>query len=88
MKIRPTAHRVLIARRALRAAIDRACIARGEAQWTNGYRAGAHIGEDPVFYNKEQWQWKRCDDAERQVERAITAYGTANRKRGRQDVRR
>lgn len=62
----------------LRKWIDRACIARGEAQWTNGYRAGSHSwqrnpGEDDRLYRKEIEQFKTCGKVEQQVERAIAA---------------
>lgn len=62
----------------LRQWIDRACIAHGEAQWTNGFRGGlmAHNrtpGEDERLYRKEIDQFKRYTTIEKQVERAITA---------------
>ena len=72
------------ARQALLAAMDRACIARGQAQWTNGYRAGRgtcsrDYDEDGRLFNKEQAQFKLCDVLERQVSRAIAAYALAVR---------
>jgi hypothetical protein len=44
-------------------AMDECAIARGEAQWTNGYRAamgGTHAAtpEDERLYEKEQAAWK------------------------------
>jgi len=52
------------ARIALRQAIDRACIARGEAQWTNGYRAGllqaGMANEADGLYRKEMMQYDQC----------------------------
>lgn len=46
------------ARQRLRTAIDQACIARGEAQWRNGYRIGAHgrmaLGEEEACYRRER----------------------------------
>ena len=74
---------VLRAREALVQSIDRACLARGEAQWTNGYlaaRFGGRIGpgeESNRIYAKEQQQWKRCDSAEHAVRRALTRYRRA-----------
>lgn len=58
-------------------AIDRCCIARGEAQWTNGYRAGSGKGDDKALYAKEKLQWGYVGVAETELERYITAYGTA-----------
>ncbi len=74
------------ARAALRAAIDRACIARGEAQWTNGYRA-AQFGkkltpeEDTRLFDKEMAQFKTCELAEARAESAMRAYARAIRER-------
>lgn len=42
----------------LMAAMDRCAIARGEAQWTNGYRTGKGGAEEARLYPKEQLQWK------------------------------
>lgn len=73
------------ARERLRAAIDVACVARGEGQWTNGYRAarrscGAESeAEDECLYQKEQAQWKFCGVAEKRVDRAMAAYVRAIR---------
>lgn len=70
------------ARAALRRAIDRACIARGEALWTNGYRAGRYTfneAEDARLYKKEMGQLGMCTVAELSVERAIKAYARALR---------
>lgn len=72
------------ARLALRQLIDAACIARGEAQWTNGYRAGAYnriaSDEDNRLYRKEREQFTRCDIVERRMERAITTYARIMRR--------
>jgi len=63
----------------LRQAIDVACIARGEAQWTNGYRAGRNASgtqseaEDGRLYAKEIAQFEYCGKAEARVERLIAA---------------
>ena len=77
------------ARVRLRQAIDRACIARGEAQWTNGYRVGRSrfVGadhEDDRMYRKEMAQFGQCSKAEATVERAMRSYAQAIRKSKRQ----
>jgi hypothetical protein len=64
-------------RQSLRAAIDRCCIARGEAQWLNGYRAGSGRGEDAELYAKESRLWKYTGDCERALEGYISRYATA-----------
>jgi hypothetical protein len=66
------ARRIETARARLRRAVDVACIARGEAQYTAGYRCGTQSVES-ALWAKEQAQWKGCAVAERRVERAITA---------------
>lgn len=49
----------------LMAAMDRCAIARGEAQWMNGYRAKAGVNsEDSRLYAKEQAQWREVDLAD------------------------
>ncbi len=68
------------ARERLRQAVDVTCIARGEAQWTHGYRVGSGKGDDPTLYDKEQAQWAACDRVEKKLERAITAYARAVRR--------
>lgn len=73
------AERIQRGRLRLIRAIDRACIARGEAQWTNGYRAGrATTGQDGAeqkrLYEKEIAQFKFCGVAERASDRAIARY--------------
>ena len=78
------------ARIRLRQAIDRACIARGEAQWTNGYRTGrsGFIGrdhEDDRMYRKEQAQFGQCSRAEATVDRAMRAYAMAIRRTRKRD---
>lgn len=57
-------------------AIGLACCAHGEAQWTNGYLAGAHTegAEDDRLYAKEMAQWHRAGVADRTADRAITRY--------------
>jgi len=70
------------ARERLRVAIDRACLARGEAQWTNGYRSAKYSGrvaDDPQLYAKEMAQWKNCGRVEATVARAIHAFAAAIR---------
>lgn len=57
--------------------IDRACIARGEAQWTHGYRTGRYAlkaddEQEPVLYEKEKRQFAHCELAERSAHRAIS----------------
>lgn len=67
------------ARIKLRQSIDRACIARGEAQWTNGYRAAKFAGrvdggpEEERLYAKEMQQFSFCASAEKQADRDIAA---------------
>lgn len=66
------------ARLRLRQAIDRACVARGEAQWMNGYRAGRYgrgsDQSDDELYRKEQGRFEQCGKAEAQAERAMATY--------------
>ncbi len=55
--------------RRLRAAIERLAVARGEAQWTNGYRAGrvscgAKSEAEDAWFAKEMQQHQECDAAE------------------------
>lgn len=65
----------------LRQAIDAACCARGEAQWTNGYRAASRFDptdevaniENSRLYAKEMAQFEQCGKAEARVERLISA---------------
>ena len=88
--MRKTASVVTKARERLRAAIDHACIARGEAQWTNGYRTAVAAGvrrpvNDPesqrlYLMEREMVQFKQCGTAEKTVERAMRAYAVAIRK--------
>ena len=72
-------------RERLRVAIDRACMARGELQWTHGYRTAfsARRDYDPVeerqLYQKELHIQGVCDSRERAVVLAITAYARAVR---------
>jgi hypothetical protein len=54
------------------AAMDRCAVARGEAQWTNGYRAGRLAmdhAESDRLYSKEMFQWKAVVNAERAFRR-------------------
>ena len=72
------------ARERLRAAEDRACVARGEAQWMNGYRAGRWKSNqdqatDDELYQKEQAAWRQCAKAETAMERATANYARAVR---------
>lgn len=74
-----------VARARLRQAIDRACIARGEAQWTNGYRAARYAGrpddaEHDRLYRREMEQWAHCGKTEAAAERAMRAYAAAIRR--------
>jgi hypothetical protein len=59
------------ARERLRAAIDRACIARGEAQWLNGYHRGSG---DALGGVKDERQFHKS-----RVESAMRAYARAIR---------
>lgn len=64
-------------------------MARGEAQWTNGYRtARAALGaesetEDARLCAVELAQFKECGTREKAVARALTAYARLIRKSGR-----
>lgn len=54
------------------AAMGRCVLARGEANWTNGYRAAMALrdpAEESRLYAKEQLQWKRVGDAEKAFKR-------------------
>lgn len=74
-----TQQAVARARAQLWKAIDRACVARGEAQWTNGYRAAKFAGrvaggqEEERLYAKEIAQFSTCGMAERRVDQLILA---------------
>lgn len=73
------------AREALRRAADNACIARGEAQWTHGYRTAAwkcarSESDDARLHAKEMSQFKYCATTERTLDRAIRAYALAIRR--------
>jgi len=63
----------------LRRAIQAACVARGEALWTNGYRAARQAcgaeseNEDARLYAKEIAQFEHCAKAEARVDRLIAA---------------
>lgn len=48
----------------LMAAMDRCAIARGEAQWTNGYRAAKGGAEEARLHPKEQRQWQNVERTE------------------------
>lgn len=79
--------RAVKARAILRRVIDEACIARGEAQWTNGYRAGRMgaetAAEDTRLYQKEITQFRFCAIVEKKAERAMAAYALAVRRASR-----
>ena len=84
------------ARAALRAAIDRACVARGEAQWTSGYRCayqnygnGGEYGdvEEDQLRAKEMAQFRMCRRVEATAERAMRAYAKAVRDAARTPTR-
>ena len=68
------------ARIRLRQAVDRACIARGEVQWTNGYRCAinapgpSRAPEEARLYDKEMNQLRICATVEATVERAMRAF--------------
>ena len=68
---------VRLARQSLRSAADRACVARGEAQWTNGYRTALRKTDEQAsddLYEREMSQFKTCSVAEAKLERAIRRY--------------
>lgn len=72
------------ARDRLLSVIERAHVARGEAQWTDGYRAATsryldNKQEEDRLYAKEFAQWREYDKAEARVSRAIAAYARAIR---------
>jgi hypothetical protein len=79
--------RIARARQAVRMAVDRACIARGEMQFLSGYRAGAQASlsetEDRKLYDRAMAWCKAAGKAEDAVMRALVAYGRAVRKAGR-----
>lgn len=54
-------------------AIGVACVARGEAQWMNGYRAGSGDRDETLYY-REMEQWKLCGDREDVVRRLLDAW--------------
>ena len=62
----------------LMAAMDRCAKAHGEAQWTNGYRAGAQSdlhADGNRLYKKEVAQWQssyRADAAFRRLAQRLT----------------
>lgn len=53
------------------AAMDRCAVARGEAQWTNGYRTGKGEtdGARKLLFSKEMRQWSEVESAERNFRR-------------------
>jgi hypothetical protein len=54
----------------LMAAMDRCAVARGEAQWTNGYRTGTlKGGEQDRLWPKEQAQFREVESAEKNFRR-------------------
>lgn len=70
------------ARAALIDAAERARMATGSAQWTNGYRTRAEGNglpreETDRLYHKEMDQWKRVTETEARFTRAIAAYRRA-----------
>jgi len=76
---------VVLVRSQLRQAIDRACIARGEAQWTNGYRTAKFAGhvegpEEERLYQKELAQFRLCGTAEARVERLMCEFARVVRR--------
>jgi hypothetical protein len=68
------------ARERLRAAVDAACVARGELLWTGGYRCGSRKYDDHDLLRKERRQQDVCSQTEQNVERAIVAYARAVRR--------
>jgi len=56
----------------LMAAMDRCAIARGEAQWTHGYRTGI-VKTDPTqgdrLWERERAQWEKCGAVENRFRR-------------------
>lgn len=55
----------------LMAAMDRCALARGEAQWTNGYRTakGGRHPDEARLYEKEQRQWQAVGHSEQAFRR-------------------
>jgi hypothetical protein len=64
------------------AAMDRCAVARGEAQWTNGYRAAKGGAEELRLHDKEMGQWLRVDRADAAFRRLAARLLRAERKRG------
>lgn len=72
------------------AAADRMAVARGEAQWTNGYRAATHVNpvEEKRLYDKEQAQWKYVGRVEGRARKAfLSVLREARRELGRKPTR-
>lgn len=53
----------------LMAAMDRCAIARGEAQYTSGYRSASGVEVQDRMWARQQAQWKVVDDAEAKFRR-------------------
>ena len=74
----------------LRQAIDQACVARGEMQWTNGYRAGLtysdSVEEDATLHAKEMSQLTLCAQFEALTELAMAAFRRDVQRRARRPV--
>lgn len=79
---KPGRKAVQAAKQTLRAAIWMAAMARGEAQFTNGYRCGKQ-DESSELYAKEMRQWEVVGEKEGEMQRAIDALVKAVRAEGR-----
>jgi hypothetical protein len=64
------------------AAMTLCAVARGEAQWTNGYRAAGGSAEEKRLYAKEVGQWKAVDRTDAAFRRLAARLLRAERKRG------
>ena len=74
--------RVVRARIRLKQAIALACMARGEALWTNGYRTGRghvrsfneRVDDADHLRERESRQWANYEKAATRVEKLMAAY--------------
>jgi hypothetical protein len=71
--------RLTAKQRAFAKAIDAArllALREGDAQWTNGYRAG-RPSEEAKLHAKEMRQWTSAGEADAAFVKALKAYGRA-----------
>lgn len=68
----------------LMAGMDSCALARGRANWTNGYRTGKP-SEEENLYPREREEWKRCDVEEERFRRLcqrVLREARSERRRG------